>query len=107
MPQYEELRKLVESYMRQVSPGLYYSLEASCQKHKGISCVELLVEQPTEFKEVLEKKYGSNSSIRVVSRLIIYPIISNLKGNGAVDDFLALFLENPLEFKKRIREILS
>ncbi|MEM4436054.1 MAG: hypothetical protein QXO52_05325 [Thermosphaera sp.] len=107
MARLEGLKRLVEDYMRQVSPGLYYSLESACLKNKGKTCIELLVENPAELREILERKYGSNSSIRIVSRLIIYPIVSRFKGDGIVDDYLNLFLENPSEFKRRVKEFFS
>ncbi|MEM1628458.1 MAG: hypothetical protein QXP02_03450 [Desulfurococcaceae archaeon] len=93
--------------MEDVAPGFINMLNGVCLVSFNKECIDLLLDEPGKFATLL-LRYNEPGVVEfIVEKLILKPVLSDM-GRGHDAGLLAkLFLEDPIEFKRTLEELLK
>jgi len=103
----DKLREDIEQYAKNIAPGLIYTLNLHCRRLAGRDCIDLFLDDPGAFRDVLVRVYGSSPTVKLVARMFIYPVKLNANLDEPLDELVKLFTENPVEFHRILQRALS
>ncbi|MDM7275575.1 MAG: hypothetical protein P3X22_005610 [Thermoprotei archaeon] len=106
----EDVRERLRRVINSRAPGLYDALELECITTYGMSCIDILLEDPVKLLDVIARVYRDKSSFTVmhVFRIVfLRPLISELLVKELEEGLLSLLRDNPEEFKIKIRRLLG
>lgn len=100
---------IIRRYMQSKVPGYFEIMEAYCRKMYGKSCIDLFIDEPEKFREVLVKRYGNDvySIYFAVKYLFLRPILLELNKLDLEEDLATLLLNNPRKFNDILKQILK
>lgn len=101
------LRESIERYVKNIAPGLIHTLNLYCRRLEGSDCLNLFLEEPWAFRDILTRIYGSSPTVEIIVRMFIHPVRVELGINESLDDLVRLFLDNPVEFQRILERALS
>lgn len=103
------IKEQIRRYVWTRYPGALEALDLKCIMEAGMSCVDLLFQDPEMFVRVFEKIHRGNEHMmrRTLRELIVKPIVQSLISKELEDALLTLLLQDPREFANKIRLLLS
>lgn len=103
----DKINKYIRSYVEGALPEFIYSLNMYLRKFSDNNdCIDLLLNEPWTLRDVLVRLSGSVTAVKVLSRVLLYPIKLEAKTNRALEELVNLFIDNPSELYKIIQESL-
>ena len=100
---------IVKKYILFKVPGYFECIDLFCRKLFGKSCVDLLIDEPEKFREVLVNMYSgdTNSAYFIVKHLFLRPILIELNKLDTEEELATLLLQNTQRFRERLKQILE
>lgn len=99
-------KTLVKKYLDQVAPGFLHALNSYCLRKRGVDCVSLLLEDPEELRALLIEK-NPLPVVEFVGKLLVKPLLAQVKKEELSDLLARVFVEDPPKFKKMLGEVLG
>jgi len=98
----EEIKNHVNSF----APGLFYMFDLFCRRLSGNSCLELLLDNPEALRNLMIEIYNSSSAVETIAKAFLQPI-TKISSSTSVERLIELFMNNPMELRRVLREILQ
>jgi len=90
------------------APGLYESMDVLCRARTDRSCIELLLDKPSELRKILVSKYGDQYSTEFIVRyMLLRPVLASVGAENMEEEMTKLFMHNARGFSKKLRELLG
>lgn len=89
-----------------MAPGTYYVLNVVCIRVGGKECHELILDDPSVFRDAVATIYRDEIAVKFILTECIASILNNQDPN-IIRDLVKLLMESPEEFKVRIKQLME
>lgn len=101
------LYESIVRYVKNIAPGLIYTLDLHCRRLAGKDCVALFLDEPWTLRDILVNIYGSSPTLEMVARMFIYPAKLEVNIDDSLEALVKLFLEKPAELYRVLQRIVK
>lgn len=103
-----ELRRRALNYLSRVAPGLTQLLNVLCFKlGGGRDCLDILVDEPQKFVDVLKSFYKENPIIETILSIHIASIMPEPRDLNTAMQLAKMLTSNPQEFKDVLAKFIA
>lgn len=97
-----QIASAIRKNMQSRIPGFYEIMEINCRRTYGKSCIDLFFDEPEKLRDILFKRYGSDTTsiYFIVKYLLLRPVLVEKNRLDLEEELATTFLNNPSEFKK-------
>lgn len=85
---------------------MFELLELACRRITHQKCIDLLIDYPEKLKNLIEQIYEGTPTVWLVTEAYINPVLLEISKPELVRELVELFLNNPKEFTKKLKELL-
>jgi len=101
------LKRWVVEYLGSIAPGFTRSLNKLCIDIYRVDCIDLLLDEPAKFRDLL-LKYNKPEIVEfIVKNLLLKPILKKIGKEHLEKTLVKTFMEDLEQFKKLIKDIVE
>lgn len=102
-----KVKEVIKRWMNLKVPGLYESIEPLCFKICGRNCLDLFLDEPDKFKEILLMQFKDQNFIYFLIRYaVIRPLLKELGREELEEDLAINFITNIDKFKTVLGDVI-
>lgn len=101
-------KNIIKRLLNSKIPGLYESLEPLCMSKYKKECLDLFLDEPERFREILILRFKDQNFIYLLIRYsIIKPLLGELGKLDLEEKLTNVFINNTNQFKQIIENIIA
>jgi len=99
------VKEAIKRWMMLRTPGLYESIEPVCLRDYKKSCLDLFLDEPDKFRELLVMQFRDQNYIYFLIRYtIIRPLLKELRREELEEELATDFINDIDKFKSIFRD---
>lgn len=104
----DNIKNAIKKWMSIRIPGLYESLEPICMKVYKKDCLDLLLDEPDKFRELLISVFKDRHFVYLLVRYtIVKPLLDIFKKSELEEVVTSRFFNEPLKFKELLLDLVA
>jgi len=102
------VKEVIKRWMILRTPGLYESIEPLCLRVYRRSCLDLFLDEPDKFRELLMMQFRDQNYIYFLIRYtIIRPLLKELRREELEEELATDFINDIDKFKTTFRDTIA
>lgn len=102
------VKNIIKRWIDQKLPGLYKVIESLCMKLYKNDCIDLFLDEPDKFREILTNQFKDCNFVYFLIRYaVIRPLLKELEREELEEKLATNFIVNPHIFKNILKDIVA